>query len=437
MRIRCIIIVKCRIIRPLSCSPQEQGYKSKQKTSGSGRLFIFITVIIQTLILTLHRVTLLPSTIMTQVRTATRTHTNIMNNNKSTRSSVPRQYRNNIHLCILFMDQSSKSSPSRSTSVSSSNSSTPSIPYSESNQSTPHDITSRNRKYSISPNPSSSLHAIHQSQYLRNLMVFMRDPKQHNIISYDAKVLATAIFIWCAINLLFLCFSADSEEIEDINHSMKQREDSINKLILFLITILIVHKDVILCNGQSSLPLLLLFNFTVKMSFEFLLSFTMSLESMNTMLILLILSFCTQRFTMDLFSPNPNGLNVTRSLIRSHLFYRGPWIRWISFVLYSWFSSLLILDLMDVLCIAEGDHIPFGRDQRAVFIINDAVIVGYSVICISVWNGMKAIDLKQFKHSWFTLYVPEKLGTEICVFSGFVIRYCPGWWSKMWCCRLA
>merc|ERR1712154_572895 len=100
----------------------------------------------------------------------------------------------------------------------------------------------------------------------------------------------------------------------------------------------------------------------------------------------------------------------------SHLFYRGIWIRWISFVLYSWFSSLLILDMMDVLCVADGMEIPFRKGQRAVFVINDAVIVAFSVLVLWTWNWMKQIDLKQFKHSCYTLYVPEQLGMEIVVF---------------------
>merc|ERR1711971_555945 len=152
------------------------------------------------------------------------------------------------------------------------------------------------------------------------------------------------------------------------------------------------------------------------MSFQFLLTFTVSLEALNAMLILLIVAFVVQRFTMDWFSPKPMNLNITRCLIRSHLFYRGCWRRWASFILYSAFSSLLILDLMDVLCIADGDRIPFESDQRAVFLFHDVVIMGFSVMVLSLWNTMKAIDFEQSKSSWTTLYVADELGTEALVF---------------------
>eukprot|EP01084_Bolivina_argentea_P117128 208062_1 len=79
-------------------------------------------------------------------------------------------------------------------------------------------------------------------KYHYNLLVYMRSPSQHYKISTDAKISALFISIWCIVNMI-------GYGMLTINKSEKER--IFNNLILFLFTTLMIHKDLILCNGQS------------------------------------------------------------------------------------------------------------------------------------------------------------------------------------------
>ena len=115
-------------------------------------------------------------------------------------------------------------------------------------------------------------------QFHYNLLIFMRHPQQHAKISYDASISAVLILIWCAFNMIFgfsanpslqlipssigeanpLSIAAQTLNIE----KMYQRQEIFHNLVVFGIAVLNIHKDIILCNAQLCLPMLLLFNFT-------------------------------------------------------------------------------------------------------------------------------------------------------------------------------
>ena len=222
------------------------------------------------------------------------------------------------------------------------------------------------------------------------------------------------------------------------------------------------HKDLILCNGQSCLPILLLFNFTVRQCIEFVINFSLTWNSINIAIILCMLIFTTTRFIFGFFDGN-NSTDDTEqgktqkydihwNLMRCHFFYRGDKIRWCSFLIYSWFSSLMILELMDSLCLGRFDvdnswklreeilrQSSLCGIKRIKFITCDTVIVIYCVMVLSVWNRLKRIDMRYFRqyrtmYLYYDLCVDQMGIKEVFVFIGmFLLTFalCETWLQDM------
>ena len=152
--------------------------------------------------------------------------------------------------------------------------------------------------------------------YHYNLLVYMRHPQQHQRIAYDAQISAAFISMWCIFNMFF-GFSANPSlqliptNIGDANpfsaqslnfERMYQRQEIFNNLLVFLIAILVIHKDIILCNAQLCMPMLLLFNFTVRFSIQYVIKFELSWDSVNCAVILILLWFVCSRYRRRAFS---------------------------------------------------------------------------------------------------------------------------------------
>ena len=131
-----------------------------------------------------------------------------------------------------------------------------------------------------------------------------------------------------------------------------QRQERFNNVLVFLIAVLVVHKDIILCNAQLCMPMLLLFNFTVRFSIQFVIKFELSWDAVNCAVILVLLWFVCSRFFFNIFDSSKHDIHW--NLMRCHFFYRGPLNRWMAYALYSWFNALMVLQLMDSVCLSDG-----------------------------------------------------------------------------------
>ena len=249
-------------------------------------------------------------------------------------------------------------------------------------------------------------------QYHYNLLRKIREPLYHNKIALHAKLSGAAISLWCIINM-YLVAQCDT-------YKKSERDHIFNHLLLFLITMLIVHKDIILCNGQACLPLLCLFNFTIIGLMEYAVNLGKEWQwdskyGLNALVILLILLYSTQRFIFD-FMGNPGGFGkdfyIEWNLMRCHLYYRGWKARWITFVSYSWWNSLMILQLMDNVCIKNifnnNENWEFFGMKRFKFISCDIAIVVYGVFVMWLWMRLKNVDIEWAN----TLYVNYKLNVK-------------------------
>merc|ERR1712228_521712 len=122
---------------------------------------------------------------------------------------------------------------------------------------------------------------------------------------------------------------------------------------------------------------------------------------------------------------------------RCHFFYRGPIIRWITFLIYCWFSSLMILQLMDSLCLGRIDEAQneVCNVKRIAFITCDTLLVIYCVMVLTVWNKLKSIDMDCLRRMAVNKYpyyleVESYAIREIFVFIGvFVLTFalCETW----------
>ena len=243
--------------------------------------------------------------------------------------------------------------------------------------------------------------------YHYNLLIYMRHPQQHSRTAYDAQISAAFISIWCIFNMFFgfsvdpslqliptkvgnidpLSMAAQTMNIE----KLYQRQEIFNNLLVFLIAILVIHKDIILCNAQLCMPMLLLFNFTVRFTIQYVIKFELSWDSVNCAVILVILWFVNCRFFFNIFKSTKYDIHW--NLMRCHFFYRGCWIRWISYLIYSWFNSLMVLQLMDSVCLSNGElKTKLCHMHRIKFIGCDMVIVVYCIMVIGIWSKLQQVD---------------------------------------------
>ena len=139
--------------------------------------------------------------------------------------------------------------------------------------------------------------------------------------------------------------------IEEL-YRRQERQERFSNVLVFLIAVLVVHKDIILCNAQLCMPMLLLFNFTVRFSIQYVIKFELSWDAVNCAVILVLLWFVCSRFFFNIFDSSKHDIHW--NLMRCHFFYRGPLNRWMSYALYSWFNALMVLQLMDSVCLSDG-----------------------------------------------------------------------------------
>ena len=228
-------------------------------------------------------------------------------------------------------------------------------------------------------------------RYQYNLLVSMQSNMEHMIISRDTTISAILITIWCMFNMFGFGLSSNITNKEDPEYLLYN-------LLLFLITILIIHKDLILCNGQSCLPLLLLFNFTIRMIIECLIEwiihivfnqqFAMTFYGVNIGYILCVLLFSSQRFIFNLFGRKDMFLK----LMKCRLFYRGEYIRWTSFLMYCWFCSLMMVQLIDTVCMKHLEL--FGNAKNFGIIACDIMVFGYGTFVLWIWSQLKQNTLE-------------------------------------------
>ena len=246
--------------------------------------------------------------------------------------------------------------------------------------------------------------------YHYNLLVYMRHPAQHQPIAYDAQISGLFISIWCIFNMFFgfssnpslQTIATNTPSNQNVNvlsmaayqsnvEKIYQRQEIFNNLLVFLIAVLVIHKDIILCNAQLCMPMLLLFNFTIRFTIELIMKFEASWDSVNCVVILVILWFICCRFFFNIFKSSKYDIHW--NLMRCHFFYRGGWIRWISYLIYSWFNALMVLQLMDSVCLTDNSlKMKLCPKVRIQFIGCDMVIVIYCIMVLAIWNKLQQID---------------------------------------------
>eukprot|EP01083_Nonionella_stella_P059637 156020_1 len=107
-------------------------------------------------------------------------------------------------------------------------------------------------------------------------------------------------------------------------------------------------------------------------------------------------------------------------LMRCHFFYRGFYIRWISYLIYSWFNSLMVLQLMDSVCLSDGQlKSKLCQMHRIKFIGCDMVIVIYCIMVLGIWNRLQYVDAEQLKQ--YKLSVKSHGVKELFVFIGILV----------------
>merc|ERR1719189_2985996 len=137
--------------------------------------------------------------------------------------------------------------------------------------------------------------------YYYNLLEFMRHPQQYNRIANDAYISAALISIWCIFNMCTgypspITSQGDESQWNSmvsasIIEQIYERQERFNHVLVFLIAVLVIHKDIILCNAQLCMPMLLLFNFTVRFSIQYVIKFELSWDAVNCAVILVLLWF--------------------------------------------------------------------------------------------------------------------------------------------------
>eukprot|EP01084_Bolivina_argentea_P221008 374438_1 len=276
-----------------------------------------------------------------------------------------------------------------------------------------------------------------QFNYHYNLLIYMRHPQQHARIAYDAQISAISISIWCIFNMFF-GFSITESDTENNNiqniETLYKRQEIFNNLLVFLIAVLVIHKDIILCNAQLCMPILLIFNFTIRFSIEFLIKLELSWYSVNCVIILLLLWFMCCRFFFNIFKSSTNNNDIHWNLMRCHFFYRGFYIRWISYLIYSWFNSLMVLQLMDSVCLNDGElKTKLCNAHRMKFIGCDMVIVIYCIMVLGIWNRLQYVDTKYLKQ-YHKLKVTSHGVKELFIFIGVLVIanfLCEGYFTKL------
>ena len=241
-------------------------------------------------------------------------------------------------------------------------------------------------------------------KYHYNLLLWMRWPSQYDRIWHDAAISAMLTTLWCVANMALWGWRSHGE-----------RERVLHDLMLFLFAMLMIHKDLILCNGQSCMPMLLLLLFAVRMLIEFVVHFELSLHGVNGMAILCILLFTASRFVFGCWTPMDRH-EVHWNLMRCHFFYRGDFVRWSCFAMYCWFSSLMILELMDALCIETNIDVHSKQPSpcnapKIKFVSCDAIIVLYGGITLFLWNRLQKLDMRRFRESG-SLYLYYDLSVD-------------------------
>eukprot|EP01083_Nonionella_stella_P059635 156017_1 len=270
--------------------------------------------------------------------------------------------------------------------------------------------------------------------YHYNLLVYMRHPQQHARIAYDAQISALCIAIWCIFNMFFGFSAAPSLQLipttigdadplsmaaQTLNiEKLYQRQEIFNNLLVFLIAILVIHKDIILCNAQLCMPMLLLFCFNIRFSIQYVIKFELSWDSVNIVCCLVLLWFMCCRFFFNIFKSSKYDIHW--NLMRCHFFYRGFYIRWISYLIYSWFNSLMVLQLMDSVCLSDGQlKSKLCQMHRIKFIGCDMVIVIYCIMVLGIWNRLQFVDAEQLKQ--YKLSVKSHGVKELFVFIGMLV----------------
>ena len=113
-------------------------------------------------------------------------------------------------------------------------------------------------------------------------------------------------------------------------------------------------------------------------------------------------------------------MDIHWNLMRCHFFYRGFYIRWISYLIYAWFNALMVLQLMDSVCLSDGKlQTKLCQMHRIKFIGCDMVIVVYCIMVLGIWNKLQSVNDEKLK--LYKLNVPSHGVQEMFVFIGMLV----------------